>query len=311
MQKKKIISAPNSKMIIFKGSFQEDHIDILEPKVDFEVISNTNCTKVIYIKNLGRVLKVSTECEKNSDEMYPLQNEWFMLEYIRELKDIKGIKHIQLPIVLGGWEDTDDGKIYPCIHYKYSDKGDAFDMLHDYDNGIISKKPMKTMVKRVVRQMLEGVSFLHERDILHGDIKLENLLIVSGSHKRPKKLQIKIIDFENAQKVKKNECFNSKYQFGTTEYMAPEADKDGIYSHKSDMFSVGCSIYMLHTKETCPAYRSGSPSIARIKMELEEPKHNKTRRDQFYSNLILELVDISPSQRPTAKQSLNLLKKAK
>ena len=312
MQNKKIVSISRrqeltkaSKLII-KGTFREDGICIVEPKLDFDVLTEGPYTRVIHIKNPERIVKVSTEFEVGSDTLYPLKNEWFMLDSIKKLKDKDGINYVQFPIENGQWINTANGKIYPCIHYEYSDKGDAMDMVNNYNDHLIPKHSMDIMVDKVIRQLLMGLTFLHERDILHGDIKLENLLIVEGSAEEPENLQIKIIDFENAKILKRGETHTSNIHFGTLICLAPESEKYKQYSHKSDMFAAGCTIYHLHTKEEPPLKRNWCPSISGIVKELQNKTYNRTRTDKKYSTVILKLVKNNPSEREQAKETLKI-----
>ena len=307
MHNKKIIAIPKSAHLIIKGSFREDGVRIESPRLNFDVFTKGKYTRVIHIKNPERVVKVSTEFEIASVKSYPLKNEWWILDYIKKQNDKEGIKHVLFPLEASGWVDTDNGKTYPCLHYEYSDKGDAMDMVDDYNNKLIGNKVMAVMVGRVIDQLLSGLAYLHGIDIIHGDIKLENLLIVKGSKEDPERLQIKIIDFENAKKIKEGKYHKIHPIFGTSICIAPELRACSRYSHKSDIFAAGSTIYHLHIKEEAPSDKEDYLSLKGIEKELLNRKYNKTKTDQVYSKLILELVKENPTERPTAREAIKML----
>uniref|UniRef100_A0A8C7NFQ2 Striated muscle enriched protein kinase a n=1 Tax=Oncorhynchus mykiss TaxID=8022 RepID=A0A8C7NFQ2_ONCMY len=70
-------------------------------------------------------------------------------------------------------------------------------------------------IRSSIQQVLEGVSYLHQKDIAHLDIKPENILM-AGRHSD----KIRICDFGNAVKLGTNEALYCKY--GTPEFVAPE-----------------------------------------------------------------------------------------
>ncbi|XP_077997458.1 myosin light chain kinase, smooth muscle-like [Glandiceps talaboti] len=89
-----------------------------------------------------------------------------------------------------------------------------------------------------MRQICEGVVFMHEKNVLHLDMKPENILCV-----RPKSNKIKIIDFGLARKYDpKGEL---KVLFGTPEFVAPEVINYDQITYSTDMWSVGVICYVL------------------------------------------------------------------
>ncbi|XP_066512628.1 myosin light chain kinase 3-like [Hoplias malabaricus] len=89
-----------------------------------------------------------------------------------------------------------------------------------------------------VRQICEGVQYLHQQYILHLDLKPENILCVSNTGN-----QIKIIDFGLARKYRPREKL--KVNFGTPEFLAPEVVNYDFVSFPTDMWSIGVITYML------------------------------------------------------------------
>mmetsp|Transcript_12437 Transcript_12437/g.14252 ORF Transcript_12437/g.14252 Transcript_12437/m.14252 type:complete len:151 (+) Transcript_12437:484-936(+) len=67
--------------------------------------------------------------------------------------------------------------------------------------------------KKIFKQIIEGVDYLHSKNICHRDIKLENILITESG-------VIKILDFGFAVKFNPNKKLST--YCGTPNYMAPE-----------------------------------------------------------------------------------------
>ena len=91
---------------------------------------------------------------------------------------------------------------------------------------------------RYFSQILSGLEYLYENNILHRDIKPQNILIHNND--------IKISDFGFAKAFEKNELITTFC--GSPLYMAPEIIIDREYNLQSDIWSLGVIIYELFTK---------------------------------------------------------------
>ncbi|XP_037104683.1 obscurin isoform X1 [Syngnathus acus] len=99
--------------------------------------------------------------------------------------------------------------------------------------GLVSEKE----VQSYIQQILEGVGHIHSMNILHLDIKPENILMVY-----PPRDEIKICDFGFCQEVD-----TSRHQysmFGTPEFVAPEIVHQEPVSAGTDIWSVGVMAYL-------------------------------------------------------------------
>ncbi|RNF25583.1 putative protein kinase, putative,serine/threonine protein kinase [Trypanosoma conorhini] len=96
----------------------------------------------------------------------------------------------------------------------------------------------ETILHKFARHILEAIAFIHNEGISHRDIKPANIL-VSGSG------VVKLCDFGCSRRV--NELNKStNCVIGTPLYMAPEFIK-GESNHKSDIWSMACSLFELGT----------------------------------------------------------------
>ncbi|XP_072274132.1 striated muscle preferentially expressed protein kinase isoform X2 [Pyxicephalus adspersus] len=95
-------------------------------------------------------------------------------------------------------------------------------------------------IRSFVRQILEGLDYLHHKKILHLDIKPENVLMADMTSD-----QIRICDFGNAQEMNDGEPQYCKY--GTPEFVAPEIVNQMPISSVTDIWPVGVLAYLCLT----------------------------------------------------------------
>lgn len=93
-------------------------------------------------------------------------------------------------------------------------------------------------VSYYMKQILEGIQHMHQQEILHLDLKPENIMLI-----RPDSQQIKLIDFGLARKYNPKE--NLKVMFGTPEFVAPEVIKYERITPATDLWSIGVIAYIL------------------------------------------------------------------
>ncbi|XP_033922472.1 myosin light chain kinase 2, skeletal/cardiac muscle [Melopsittacus undulatus] len=89
-----------------------------------------------------------------------------------------------------------------------------------------------------VRQICEGIRFMHHMRVLHLDLKPENILCVAATGH-----MVKIIDFGLARRYNPQEKL--KVNFGTPEFLSPEVVNYEQVSYTTDMWSMGVITYML------------------------------------------------------------------
>ncbi|OQR85128.1 kinase, partial [Thraustotheca clavata] len=139
-------------------------------------------------------------------------------------------------------------------------------------------------VKHIARQLLSGIQACHEKDIIHRDIKLENILVTAMDGDI---LSVQIADFGlsiNAKHPLSRCC-------GTPFYMAPEVASGNLYGTVADMWSLGVVIYCLLTDEI--------PEAGSLH-ELDFSCMTKAAKD-----FILAMLQENPHKRATATTLLN------
>ncbi|XP_071424221.1 death-associated protein kinase 2 isoform X1 [Pithys albifrons albifrons] len=93
---------------------------------------------------------------------------------------------------------------------------------------------------RFIKQILDGVNYLHSKKIAHFDLKPENIMLLDKNIPIP---HIKLIDFGLAHKIEDGVEF--KNIFGTPEFVAPEIVNYEPLGLAADMWSIGVITYIL------------------------------------------------------------------
>ena len=100
-------------------------------------------------------------------------------------------------------------------------------------------EPDLNEVRDIVEQTIQGLRAFHRKEMVHQDIKPENIMI-------DKHNVVKIIDFGSTQVAGLNEVFTPIQQLhieGTANYIAPELFDGFEGTPRSDMYSLGVTIY--------------------------------------------------------------------
>ena len=111
----------------------------------------------------------------------------------------------------------------------FCEGGDLFDYLGE-DGGVLPDRE----VAHFGAQLLSAVAFVHSRDIVHRDIKLENVLLLADQR------CLKLADFGLACRCRATDRLDQ--WSGTVAYMAPEVFQ-GSYNQLRDEWACGCIFY--------------------------------------------------------------------
>ena len=148
--------------------------------------------------------------------------------------------------------------------------------------------PLKTIVC-YVRQIVDALDYLHQQNLVHLDIKPQNLLL-------GQKNEVLLADFGIATLIKKTQNGDERDIVGTTIYMAPERF-EGIIHHASDQYSLAVIVYEWLTGE---ALFSGSTQEI-IQQHLHSPipvaSMKKRRVPRAVRQLLLKALAKKPEDR--------------
>ena len=174
----------------------------------------------------GRIVAVKS-FDKNNSELTGDN----MKKILYETDLMKKLNHPNITKILEMFEDEK----YFMIIMEYINGGNLFSFVKK------RRKLSEKTAKFLFRQIIQGIKYIHEQNIVHRDIKLENLLIDLNNN-------VKICDFGIGRKIKnKNQLLHD--QCGTLMYMAPEillsSKEKGYEPFPVDIWSSGISLYIM------------------------------------------------------------------
>jgi serine/threonine protein kinase len=146
-----------------------------------------------------------------------------------EINILKVLKHPGVIKI----KDIFDSKKHILLVMELVEGGELFDRL-------VKKKVLSEYsASKIIKQLLEATSYLHNLGIVHRDIKPENILLTDSSDIP----SIKLADFGLSNFTGPNDIQN--LACGTLGYVAPEVLTQSGYNYKVDIWSIGVIAYLL------------------------------------------------------------------
>ncbi|KAI4872203.1 hypothetical protein NFI96_031036 [Prochilodus magdalenae] len=173
--------------------------------------------------------------------------------------------------------------------------GELFDFLAQKES--LSEEEATEFIK----QILDGVQYLHSRRIVHFDLKPENIMLLDNNVPKPR---IKLIDFGLAHKIEDGVEF--KNIFGTPEFVAPEIVNYEPLGIASDMWSIGVITYILLSGASPFLGESKQETLANISavnFEFDEEFFGST--SELAKSFIRQLLTKDSRKRLTIEGALN------
>ncbi|XP_023879925.1 mitogen-activated protein kinase kinase kinase 1 [Quercus suber] len=202
----------------------------------------------------------------------------------QEISLLKQFEHENIVQYLG--TEKDESRIY--IFLELVTKGSLASLYQKY-------RLRDSQVSAYTRQILNGLKYLHDKKVIHRDIKCSNILVdANGS--------VKLADFGLAKVTKLNDIKSCK---GTPFWMAPEVVnlKNRFYGLAADIWSLGCTVLEMLTRQHPYSHLEGMQALFMIgkgKPPLVPDSLSRDARD-----FILKCLQVNPNDRPTATQLLD------
>ena len=210
-----------------------------------------------------------------------------------EIDILKNLDHPDIVRIIENFNTKDS---YVLVT-EYCEGGELYDQVRN--------QLSETQIAVIFKQLLSGLAYLHSHNIVHRDLKLENILIheIEKSKTTGEDLfNIKIIDFGTAR------IFGNKKKpqsiVGSSYYIAPEVLRQR-YNKECDLWSVGVILYMFivgHAPFDGCDDEEITANIQKGIYRKDDRRWKKASRE--VKDLIQKLLIYQPKKRLTAIQAL-------
>ncbi len=148
----------------------------------------------------------------------------------------------------------------------------------------------ETLIVDIGRQVLSAVEAAHDSDLVHRDIKPQNIIITENG-------DVKVMDFGIARSLSSTMTQTGSIM-GTAFYLSPEQAQGAEVSNASDLYSVGIVLYQMATKKV--PFDGESPVSIALKHVHEAPVPPRRLNPDLSLNLqtiILKAISKNPNDR--------------
>ncbi|KAL2324772.1 hypothetical protein Fmac_023830 [Flemingia macrophylla] len=194
---------------------------------------------------------------------------------------------------------TDDGNFFAVKEVSLLDDGSQgkqsiFQLQQEIS--LLSQVRHDNIVRYLgTNKILSGLKYLHDRNVVHRDIKCANILVdANGS--------VKLADFGLAKATKLNDVKSSK---GSPYWMAPEVVnlRNRGYGLAADIWSLGCTVLEMLTRQPPYSHLEGMQALFRIGRGQPPPVPESLSTDA--RDFIHKCLQVNPNKRPAAAQLLD------
>ncbi|XP_037021202.2 death-associated protein kinase 3 [Artibeus jamaicensis] len=211
-------------------------------------------------------------------------------EIEREVNILREIRHPNI-ITL---HDIFENKTDVVLILELVSGGELFDFLAEKES------LTEDEATQFLKQILDGVHYLHSKRIAHFDLKPENIMLLDKNVPNPR---IKLIDFGIAHKIEAGNEF--KNIFGTPEFVAPEIVNYEPLGLEADMWSIGVITYILLSGASPflgETKQETLTNISAVNYDFDEEYFSNT--SELAKDFIRRLLVKDPKRRMTISQSL-------
>lgn len=259
----------------------EPGAEIIDPTQKFDLVQKLG------EGSYGAVYKAT---EKSTGEIHAIKIVNIDSDFDGIMKEITILKSCTSPHIVsyhGSYRHGDD----LWIVMEYCGGGSVSDCMYAVRHCLVEPQ-----IAAICKQVLLGLSYLHDTGKIHRDIKCGNILLDRDGH-------AKLADFGvsaqlSATMSKRNTVI------GTPFWMAPEVIQESYYDYKADIWSLG--ITAIEMAQGKPPYADVHPMRvifmipSRPPPKLDQPEEFSSELNDFIARCLVK----SAEQRPTAKELL-------
>ena len=264
--------------------------DIGSKSDDFEVL------QVLGHGGFSQVLKVKSKKNFGIYAMKKIDKE----KIIKKFKDKKYyfnekviVKQLSHPYIIKCYKAFEDSN-YLYFIMEFMNNGD----LLSYNAGNIKFHALIPEGKLwdIFYKCLSGLNYIHEKGIIHRDIKLKNIFLDDDFNVKIGDFNVSTVINENyAKKFSENtdeidDLINKNTNEGTDDYKAPEVNYRNNYDQKSDIYSMGVSFFILCFGCKPTSFRNNNENANYYSKDIKD--------------FILKMLKYNPDERPTSKEAM-------
>ena len=180
-----------------------------------------------------------------------------------------------------------------CIQLEYCEYGNIREILKKGRK--LDIKISEIEISAIIYMVLQGIKFIHEKNLINRDIKGRNILVGKNGN-------VKLCDFGICKRYIENGM--KKYRGGSPYWMAPEILKKEEYNQNIDIWALGITCIELAEYE--PPYSKYSPEDVLKKIIKNPPKGlNEPEKWSYeFNDFVRKCLETDKNKRPFADELL-------
>jgi len=208
----------------------------------------------------------------------------------REALSATSLTHPNIVTIFDVGEDGD-------LHYLVMEYVEGKTLKHTI-NDHAPLSPEETV--EIMKQLTSAIAHAHQNQIIHRDIKPQNILMEGKHH-------VKITDFGIAMALSATSFTQTNSVLGTVHYLSPEQARGGTATKKSDIYALGIVLYELLTGKL-PFSGESAVSIALKHLQTETPSVRSIVPSipQSLENVVMKATAKDPRNRYQTVEEMQL-----
>lgn len=190
-----------------------------------------------------------------------LQTDDISIERFR--REIQITRHLQHPQIVSIYDLVHDGETW-CLVMELIEGENLKDFIR-----LNAPMPLSTALS-ILQQILDVLSVCHRGNVVHRDLKPQNVLVDS-------QLRARLLDFGIARMATLSDLTQTGTSIGSPEYMAPELFSSSVYDPRTDLYALGVITFEMLAGE--PPFRADSISVLYHQHAHGEPPQLSRYRD--------------------------------
>ena len=244
-----------------------------------------------FVKSIGQGMygQVFLAKHKTENKHYAIKRINFKDINDKDRKNIENevrlLKELRHPNIVSYKDSFLDNENYYNIVMIYCDGGDIYSKIKTAKN----KHFIENDILDWLVQLCLALSYIHDKKILHRDLKTQNIFIQNER-------KVRIGDFGIAKIFNQTKDMEGS-MIGTPLYMSPEQYNGKKYGFKSDIWSLGCCLFeMCNLKH---AFEGNSWNAVVVKVLKGQHPPVNTQYSADMKMLIDQMLSLNPKNRPT------------